>query len=134
MLHVLFRVTNYMGLDQQRCLMKTFVTSQWHLLFFFVWIFHSRHANNCIIVQIKELTRAIEIRKPNFWGIIKTKEKDNFVTVHLNNLHLVYTEIWVRKYLAPHVIMKEVFSLKILRITYVSTGIPLYLSQKIRTA
>ena len=118
-----------MDLDKPRCIVKTFVTSQFNY-YPFVWIFHSMKLNDRIN-SIHERTWRLVYRnnKATFEELLG---KNNSVTVHHTNLQLFATKIFkVRNDLAPD-IMKEVFQFKNTTFNLRSEG-NTFLSRKIRT-
>ena len=95
-LPALARVVIYMELSKRKCLMKTFVTSQFNYCLL-IWMFHGGELN-------KRFNRIHE-RALRF---AKLLEKDNSGTIHQRNLRVVAAESFKSKNgLAPE-IMKEV--------------------------
>ena len=82
-LFALSRMSDYLGTDKLRLLMRAFVTSQFQYCPL-VWMFHSRKMNN----KINRLhERALRIAYKDFCSSFATLlEKDRSVTIHEKNL------------------------------------------------
>ena len=90
-LFALSRMSEYLGTDKLRLLMRAFVTSQFQYCPL-VWMFHSRKMNN----KINRLhERALRIADKDFCSSFATLlEKDRSVTIHEKNLQLLMTEMF----------------------------------------
>ena len=108
-LHALARISSYMSSQKIKIIMKAFILSQFNYCPL-VWMFHSRDLNNRINrIHERALRIAYKDKLSSFEELLK---KDESVTIHHKNLHILATEIY--KFingLAPK-IMGEVFQLK----------------------
>ena len=98
-----------MDLSKRKCLMKSFVTSQFKYCPL-IWMLHSRERNNRINrIHGRELRL---IHQDNSLSFAKLLDTDNSVTIHQRNLQVLATEIFKSKIgLAPEII-KEVFEIQ----------------------
>ena len=108
-LHALTRIENYMDLSKRKCLMKTFVTSQFNYCPL-IWMFHSREPNNHISRIYERALRLVY--QDNSLSFAKLLEKDNSVTIHQRNLQVLATEIFKLKNGLGSKTMKEVFEIQ----------------------
>ena len=108
-LHALTKIENYMDLSKRKCLMKTFVTSQFNY-FPLIWMFHSREPNNHISRLYERALRLVYL--DNSLSFAKLLEKDNSVTIHQSNLQVLATETFKLKNGLGSEIMKEVFEIQ----------------------
>ena len=98
-----------MNLSKRKALKKTFVISQFNYCPL-VWMFHSRKLNHRINNIHKRALRVIyQGWRSTFLQLLR---KDNFVTIHQQNLQVLATEIFKEKNDLSPEIMKEVFELK----------------------
>ena len=97
-----------MDLNQRRNLMKAFITSQFSY-FPLIWMFHSRNLNNKINRTHK---RPVRLVYQNNLKLSELLDRDNSVTLHQNNFHILVTEIYkVKKGIASEII-KDIFELQ----------------------
>ena len=82
-LNTLARISSYMNINQRKCVMRAFISSQFGY-YPLIWFFCSRKFNNCMN-RIQE--RALRIVcKDYFSTIAQLLENDSSVSTHIRNL------------------------------------------------
>ena len=90
-LNALATITNYMELPKGRILMNAFFKAQFNYSPA-IWMFHSHNLNSKIIRLHERCLRIIyNNRLSNFEGPL---HKDNFVSIHHNNIHALTIEMY----------------------------------------
>ena len=97
-----------MDLNQRRNLMKAFITSQFSY-FPLIWMFYSRNLNNKINRTHK---RPVRLVYQNNLKLSELLDRDNSVTLHQNNFHILVTEIYKVKKGTASEIIKDIFELQ----------------------
>ena len=99
----------YMGLDQRRMIMQSFIMSQFGYCPL-IWINHNRSLNNNINRIHKRALRIVyRDNKSTFKELL---EKYNSVTVHMKNLQVLVTEMYKVQNSCSLEIMNKVFPIK----------------------
>ena len=103
-LHTLSRVSQYLSQHKKRTLFKTMSQFNYCPL---VWMCHSRGLNNKINNIHKRTLRIVyQDKKSNLQDLL---QKDNSVSIDMNNLQYLATEIWKVKNSFYPEIMKDFF-------------------------
>ena len=105
-LHALARISNFMGHDKLRLLLKAFIESQFGYCPL-VWMFHSRTLNNRIN-RLHERALRLVYKEPTL-TFEELLCKDNSFTIHHRNLRKLATEMYkIKNDLSP-TLMKFIF-------------------------
>ena len=98
-LNALARISSYMNINQRKCIMRAFISSQFGYCPL-VWFFCSRKINNRMN-RIQE--RALRIVYKDYVSTFaQLLEKDSSVSIHIRNLQVLATEIFkARNNLSP---------------------------------
>ena len=105
-LHALSRVAIYMSFGKKRILLKTFITSQFNYCPL-MWMCQSRGLNSRMNNLHERALRIVyQDKKSDFETLLKN---DKSVTIHVRNLHYLFTEVYkVKNNISPE-IMREIF-------------------------
>ena len=108
-LNALARISNYMGIQKRRTIMKSFITSQFSYCPL-IWMFHSRSLNNRINSLHKRALRITYADKtPAFQQLL---QRDNLVSIHYRNLQVLLTEIFKISKIVSSECLIEIFEEK----------------------
>ena len=108
-LTTLSRITNYIELPKRRILMSAFFKAQLNYCPI-IWMFRSQSLNNKINRLHERYLRIIYHSKHSDFE--KLLNKDNFFSIHYNNIHALATVLYkIANYMSPK-IMSEVFKLR----------------------
>jgi len=105
-LHALARISPYMEIHQRKLIMNAFITSQFGYCPL-IWMFHSRRLNTRIN-RIQEKSLRI-VYKDNTSSFEELLIRDESITIHHRNLHLLAIEVYKFKNGLSPVLMDQIF-------------------------